>query len=61
MDMTRVPIRMRLAVWYLASFFVVLALFGAGTFYAMRASIQEDFDLDLKARLSGIESFLDEQ
>jgi heavy metal sensor kinase len=39
----------------------VLALFGAGSFYAMRASIQEDFDLDLKARLSGIESFLDDQ
>jgi heavy metal sensor kinase len=60
MDTSRLPIRIRLALWYLASFFVVLALFGAGTFYAMKAGIQEDFDRDLKVRLAGIESFLDD-
>jgi heavy metal sensor kinase len=61
MDTSRLPIRIRLALWYLASFFVVLALFGAGMFYAMQAGIQEDFDRDLKIRLAGIESFLDDQ
>jgi len=61
MDTSRIPIRIRLALWYLASFFVVLTLFGAGTFYAMKAGIQEDFDRDLKLRLAGIESFLDDQ
>jgi len=52
---------MRLALWYLASFFVVLALFGAGSFYAMRASIVDEFDRDLKIRVAGINSFLDKQ
>jgi heavy metal sensor kinase len=61
MDASRLPIRIRLALWYLASFFVVLTLFGAGTFYAMKAGIQEDFDRDLKLRLAGVESFLDDQ
>ena len=57
----RLPIRMRLALWYLASFFVVLALFGAGSFYAMRASIVDEFDRDLEIRIAGIKSFLDKQ
>lgn len=57
----RLPIRMRLALWYLASFSVVLLLFGAGSFYAMRASIVDEFDRDLKIRIAGIESFLDKQ
>lgn len=52
---------MRLALWYLISFFVVLFLFGAGTFYAMRASIVDEFDRDLKFRIAGINSFLDKQ
>jgi heavy metal sensor kinase len=52
---------MRLALWYLASFFIALLMFGAGTFYVMRASIVEEFDHDLKIRVAGIESFLDKQ
>lgn len=59
--MKSLPIRMRLALWYLASFFVVLMLFGGGVFYAMRASIQEDFDRDLKMRLRGLGSFVETQ
>jgi heavy metal sensor kinase len=61
MDTRHLPIRVRLALWYLASFFVVLVLFVAGTFYAMQAGIQKDSDRDLTARLAGIESFLIEQ
>jgi hypothetical protein len=61
MDTRHLPIRVRLALWYLASFFVVLVLFAAGTFYAMQAGIQKDCDRDLTARLAGIESFLNDQ
>jgi two-component system, OmpR family, heavy metal sensor histidine kinase CusS len=52
---------MRLTLWYLASFFVVLFVFGAGSYYAMQASILEEFDRDLKLRIVGIETFLDDQ
>lgn len=61
MDTAHLPIRVRLALWYVASFFIVLVLFAAGTFYAMRAGIQKDCDRDLAARLAGIEFFLAEQ
>jgi len=61
MDTARLPIRIRLALWYVTSFFLVLVLFAAGTFYAMRAGIQKDCDRNLAARLADIESFLIEQ
>lgn len=51
---------MRLAFWYLASFLGVLTTFGAGTFYAMRASILEEFDRNLNIRIAGIGSFVDQ-
>ena len=50
---------MRLALLYLFSFLVVLLAFAAGTFYAMRTGIIDEFDRDLKLRFAGIESFLD--
>jgi heavy metal sensor kinase len=49
---------MRLTLWYLASFAVVLLAFAAGTFYAMRASIVDEFDRELTLRIAAIESFL---
>jgi heavy metal sensor kinase len=52
---------MRLTLWYLASFFIVLFVFGIGSYYAMQASILEEFDRDLRLRIIGIESFLDHQ
>src|ERR1700712_4539072 len=52
---------MRLTLWYLASFFIVLFVFGIGSYYAMQASILEEFDRDLRLRIIGIESFLDDQ
>ena len=56
--LARLPVRIRLAIWYSATFFLVLLLFGAGTFHAMRASIEADYDRELTLRLQGIESFL---
>jgi heavy metal sensor kinase len=56
----QLPVRIRLALWYVATFSLVLLLFGAGTFYAVRASIEADFDRELKLRVAGIESFLGE-
>jgi hypothetical protein len=40
MDTAHLPIRVRLALWYVASFFIVLVLFAAGTFYAMRTAFK---------------------
>ena len=58
LDTRRLPVRIRLALWYVGTFSLVLVLFGAGTFYAVRASLEADFDRELKLRLAGIESFL---
>ena len=61
LDTRTLPIRMRLALWYTASFFFVFVFFGVGMFYSMQASIQRDFDRDLDTRLAGIEEFLVEE
>lgn len=50
---------MRLAFWYFVSFSIVLLVFVTGTFYAMQTSIINQFDRDLKLRLTGIRTFLD--
>lgn len=60
MDAPGLPVRIRLAFWYASSLFLILLLFGGGTFYAMRASIEADYDRELKLRLQGIEFFLEE-
>jgi heavy metal sensor kinase len=52
---------MRLTLWYLTSFSLVLFVFGVGSYYAMQASILEEFDRDLKQRIVGIDTFLDQK
>jgi signal transduction histidine kinase len=56
----RLPVRIRLALWYAASLFLVLLFFGAATFYTVRVTTVADYDRELKLRLQGIESFLQE-
>lgn len=57
----RLPIRMRLTMWYSASFLVVLCLFGGGSYYATKVSILHDLDHNLKLRIAGIEAFLKQE
>lgn len=58
--MARLPVRVRLALWYAGTLFLVLLLFGVGTFYAMRASVVADYNRELRLRLQGIEAFLED-
>jgi heavy metal sensor kinase len=52
------PIRLRLTAWYFAAVLLMLSLFGAGMFLAMRWSIEKTTDEDLRLRLEGVKTFL---
>lgn len=54
-------IRFRLTIWYSAVLGLALALFGAGTWIAMRESLYEAVDEELRDRVEGVRRFLDEQ
>ena len=51
-------IRIRLTAWYAFSLAVILALFAGGAWLAMRASVQETVDKDLRARIEDVREFL---
>jgi len=54
------PIRLRLTAWYFAAMLLMLSLFAAGMFVAMRWSIERTADQDLRLRAVNIENYLRE-
>lgn len=52
------PIRLRLTASYFAAVLLMLSLFGAGMFVAMRWSIQKTTDEDLRLRVANVETFM---
>ena len=54
-------IRFRLTAWYLAMLAVGLALFGVGSWFAMRASAFHTIDEELEDRVRGVEKFMQVQ
>lgn len=59
--MNRRSIRFRLTAWYAAILAVTLAVTGAGVWLAMRDSIYETIDKDLRSRLHAMRDFLRQQ
>src|SRR5258708_3828147 len=51
-------IRVRLTAWYLAMLALGLALFGVGSWFAMRASAFHTIDDELEDRIRGVEKFM---
>ncbi|HTA43910.1 MAG TPA: ATP-binding protein [Bryobacteraceae bacterium] len=56
----RVPICIRLAAVYCAVFCISTALLETGTWFGLKSAINAVVDRDLKARLAGVEEFLEE-
>ena len=56
----KVPIRIRLAAVYCAVFCVSTALLETGAWFGLKSAINAVVDRDLKARLAGVEEFLEE-
>ncbi len=56
--MTFRSIRVRLTSWYLAMLAIGLAVFGIGSWFAMRASAFHTIDEELEDRISGVEKFM---
>jgi len=54
-------IRFRLTAWYLAMLGIGLALFGVGSWFAMRASAFHTIDEELEDRVRGVEKFMQVQ
>lgn len=52
-------IRFRLTAWYFASVILLLGFLGAGSWYAMKASIYRAIDLGLVQRMNGVVEVLD--
>ncbi len=50
-------IRFRLATWYFVSFALILTLFALGAWMAMKASVQEAVDHDLRQRILDVRQF----
>jgi heavy metal sensor kinase len=51
-------IRVRLTAWYLAMLALGLAVFGVGSWFAMRASAFHTIDEELEDRIRGVEKFM---
>jgi heavy metal sensor kinase len=51
-------IRFRLAAWYFVSLAIILALFGLGAWIAMRTSLREALDHDLRQRIQDVKGFI---
>lgn len=51
-------IRLRLTAWYLAMLALGLAVFGVGSWYAMRASAFHTIDEELEDRIRGVQKFM---
>lgn len=54
-------IRFRLAAWYFVCFAVILALFAAGAWMAMRSSVREAVDHDLAQRIRDVRQFTEQE
>jgi heavy metal sensor kinase len=54
-------IRVRLTAWYLAMLALGLAVFGVGSWFAMRASAFHTIDEELEDRIRGVEKFMQVQ
>ena len=54
-------IRFRLAAWYFFSVSLILALFAAGAWFAMRASVFDAVDHDLRQRIHDVRHFAEQQ
>ncbi len=54
-------IRFRLAAWYFVSLAVILALFAVGAWIAMRASVREAVDHDLRQRILDVRQFIGQE
>lgn len=54
-------IRFRLAAWYFVSFALILALFALGAWIAMRASVREAVDHDLRQRIQDVRQFTNQE
>ena len=54
-------IRFRLAAWYFFSVSLILGLFAAGAWFAMRASVFEAVDHDLHQRIRDVRKFAEQQ
>jgi hypothetical protein len=54
----RLPIRIRLTLWYSGVLLLVLVAFGAGMYFSYRGSLEQSIDIDLKDHLSGVEQFM---
>jgi heavy metal sensor kinase len=59
LDLT--SIRFRLAAWYFLCLTLILAIFGFGARYAIRRSILDAVDRDLRDRMEDVREFVDEQ
>lgn len=59
--MNYASIRFRLAAWYFFSVSLILALFAAGAWFAMRASVFEAVDHDLRQRIHDVRNFAEQQ
>lgn len=58
--MKSLTIQLRITAWYLATTVLILGLFAAGTWYAMRASMLHTVDRDLNFRIRQIVPFIEE-
>jgi heavy metal sensor kinase len=56
--MKSASIRVRLTVWYFLVLALILCLFGAGTFWAVRRTIDTAVDDELRLRLQGLQRFM---
>ena len=58
--MKSLTIQLRITAWYLATTALILGLFAAGTWYAMRASMLHTVDRDLIFRIRQVVPFIEE-
>jgi signal transduction histidine kinase len=57
--MTRLTIQARLTAWYFLSLAIIAALFAAGSWFAMRASMYHSVDRDLRYRIASVVPFIE--
>ena len=56
--MNRFPLRVRLTVWYFFSLALIVGLFAAFSWFAMKRSMYTSVDRDLRYRITAVESFV---
>lgn len=53
-----IPIRTRLTIWYSGVLLITLLAFGAAMYHTFQAALQASVDIDLQARLTGLENVM---